>query len=171
MRNLLTIYQELGILERWQSRDSWYQFSKFLVLWLDKSRWRMGQYSSLEMFYVCVHEDCFYLYEWRLLFEERMEKYFVCSWIHMGLINSTVILGDSICKSHVYLWIQFQVLRHPISNCGCFCEQNTSTLWQGVGGGLQRRKNPPARAGWLRQLALLRATSRAEVDVIGVQQC
>ena len=41
-RNPLTIYQELGILERWQSRDPWYQFSKFLVLWLDKSRWRMG---------------------------------------------------------------------------------------------------------------------------------
>jgi len=42
-KNPFTIYQEMGILERWQSRDSWYQFSKFLVLWLDKSQWRIGK--------------------------------------------------------------------------------------------------------------------------------
>jgi len=30
----------------------------------------------------------------------------------VGLINSTVILGDSIRKSHGYLWIQFKVLGH-----------------------------------------------------------
>ena len=29
----------------------------------------------------------------------------------------------------------------------------------------------PAQAGWLRHLALVRATSRAEVDVIGTQLC
>jgi len=32
-------------------------------------------------------------------------------------------------------------------------------------------KKTPARAGWLRRLALVRATTRAEVDVIGVQRC
>jgi len=36
-RNPLTIYRNLGILERWQSRDSWYRFSELLVLWLDRS--------------------------------------------------------------------------------------------------------------------------------------
>ena len=42
---------------------------------------------------------------------------------------------------------------------------------RGVGGRLKRTKKNPARAGWLRRLALARATSRAEVDVISVQRC
>jgi len=43
-----------------------------------------------------------------------------------------------------------------------------SPIGGGVGG---RLKKKPARAGWPRRLALVRATSRAEVDVIGVQRC
>jgi len=40
-------------------------------------------------------------------------------------------------------------------------------------GGRQTKKTKKklARAGWPRRLALVRATSRAEVDVIGVQRC
>jgi len=43
---------------------------------------------------------------------------------------------------------------------------------EGRGGRLTKKflKNP-ARAGWPRRLALVRATSRAEVDVIGPQLC
>jgi len=41
----------------------------------------------------------------------------------------------------------------------------------GVGGWLKKSKKKPARAGWPRRLALVRGTSRAEVDVIGAQLC
>jgi len=39
------------------------------------------------------------------------------------------------------------------------------------GGRLKKSKKIPARAGWPRRLALVRATSRAEVDVIGAHLC
>ena len=41
-----------------------------------------------------------------------------------------------------------------------------------MGGRLTKKsKKKPDRAGWSRHLALIRATSRAEVDVIGAQLC
>jgi len=43
--------------------------------------------------------------------------------------------------------------------------------WRGVGGRLKKSKKNTARAGLPRRLALVRATSRAEVDVIGAQLC
>jgi len=46
-----------------------------------------------------------------------------------------------------------------------------SRVLRGVGGRLKKSKKNPARAGWPRRLALVRATSRAEVDVIGAQLC
>jgi len=42
---------------------------------------------------------------------------------------------------------------------------------RGVGGRIKRTKKNPALAGWPRRFALVRATSRARVDVISVQQC
>jgi len=51
---------------------------------------------------------------------------------------------------------------------GALCH---SIKGRGVGGRLKKSKKKPARAGWPRRLALVRATSRAEVDVIGAQLC
>jgi len=52
---------------------------------------------------------------------------------------------------------------------------NCLRLWSlsswGVGGGLKKSKKKPARPGWPRRLALVRATPRAEVDVISAQLC
>jgi len=41
----------------------------------------------------------------------------------------------------------------------------------GVGGLLKKMEKKTARAGWQGRLALARATSRAEVDVISAQLC
>jgi len=41
----------------------------------------------------------------------------------------------------------------------------------GVGSKPFLSKKIPARAGWPRRLALVRASPRGEVDVIGVQRC
>jgi len=44
-------------------------------------------------------------------------------------------------------------------------------VWRGVGGSLTKSEKKPAQAGWPRHLALVRTTSRAEVDVISAQLC
>jgi len=44
-------------------------------------------------------------------------------------------------------------------------------LGRGVGGWLKNTTKTLARAGWPRRLALVRATLRAEVDVISAQLC
>jgi len=53
----------------------------------------------------------------------------------------------------------------------CDMSYQTASTFRGVGGGLKNFKKKPARAGLPRRLALVRATPRAEIDVIGVQQC
>jgi len=42
---------------------------------------------------------------------------------------------------------------------------------RGMGGGFKKSKKNPARAGWPRLLALVRATPSAEVDLISAQLC
>jgi len=44
-------------------------------------------------------------------------------------------------------------------------------LGRGVGGWLKNTSKTPALAGWPRRLALVRATLRAEFDVISAQLC
>ena len=60
-------------------------------------------------------------------------------------------------------------------SCPMIVEINSNSIdgqtQRGVGGRLKRTKKTPAQAGWPKRLALVRATSRTEVAVVGVQRC
>ena len=61
------------------------------------------------------------------------------------------------------------LMQYPTNYHKIKTQQHTTA--RGVGGRLKMPKKNPARAGWPRRLALVRATLRAEVDVIGAQLC
>ena len=61
-----------------------------------------------------------------------------------------------------------RVVPSPSVNRRCLSDSESH---RGVGGRLKKSKKNTAPAGWPRRLALVQATSRAEVDVIGAQLC
>ena len=113
--------------------------------------------------------------EQRKMFLIYLLKFWFSIFVYVGLFHPKELHVELewVCKfPKIQIWIS-EGLVHP----WLFrTDYTTKEFWKnrsgrGVGGRLKKSKKNLARAGWPRRLALVRATSRAEVDVIGVQRC